>query len=38
VRDEANKKIQSDPRMSGMQMPFDGKRMIFAVFAPILDA
>jgi uncharacterized protein YbaA (DUF1428 family) len=37
VRDEANKKMQSDKRMAGMKMPFDGKRMIFGGFAPILD-
>jgi uncharacterized protein YbaA (DUF1428 family) len=40
VRDEANKKIMSDPRMKewGDQMPFDGKRMIYGGFAPIFDA
>ena len=39
VRDAANKKIMADPRMKAMgeQMPFDGKRMIFGGFAPILD-
>lgn len=37
VRDAANKKMQSDPRMAGMEMPFDGKRMIYGGFAPILD-
>ena len=39
VRDAANQKIMTDPRMKAMgeQMPFDGKRMIFGGFAPILD-
>jgi uncharacterized protein YbaA (DUF1428 family) len=39
VRDAANKKIMTDPRMQAMgeQMPFDGKRMIFGGFMPILD-
>jgi uncharacterized protein YbaA (DUF1428 family) len=39
VRDAANQKIMSDPRMKalGDEMPFDGKRMIFGGFVPILD-
>ncbi|RTZ40955.1 DUF1428 family protein [Candidimonas sp. SYP-B2681] len=39
VRDSANEKMMSDPRMKAMgeQMPFDGKRMIFGGFVPILD-
>jgi len=39
VRDAANEKIMTDPRMKDMgeQMPFDGKRMIFGGFMPILD-
>jgi uncharacterized protein YbaA (DUF1428 family) len=39
VRDEANKKMMSDPRMKefGDSMPFDGKRMIYGGFAPIFD-
>ncbi|MFC0218615.1 uncharacterized protein YbaA (DUF1428 family) [Pseudochelatococcus lubricantis] len=39
ARDAANARIMSDPRMKEMgdQMPFDGKRMIFGGFAPILD-
>jgi uncharacterized protein YbaA (DUF1428 family) len=39
VRDAANEKIMNDPRMKEMgdTMPFDGKRMIFGGFAPILD-
>jgi uncharacterized protein YbaA (DUF1428 family) len=26
-----------DPRMQAMKLPFDGKRMIYGGFAPILD-
>ena len=39
TRDAANEKIMSDPRMKqmGEAMPFDGKRMIYGGFAPILD-
>ena len=39
VRNAANETIMTDPRMKAMgkQMPFDGKRMIFGGFAPILD-
>jgi uncharacterized protein YbaA (DUF1428 family) len=39
ARDAANKKIMSDPRMKqmGANMPFDGQRMIFGGFAPIVD-
>ncbi|HEV2560404.1 MAG TPA: DUF1428 domain-containing protein [Microvirga sp.] len=39
VRDAAMQKMMSDPRMQaiGETMPFDGKRMIFGGFAPILD-
>lgn len=39
VRDAANQKMMSDPRMKefGDEMPFDGKRMIYGGFAPILD-
>ncbi|HEV7371177.1 DUF1428 domain-containing protein [Arenibaculum sp.] len=39
VRDAATARIMSDPRMEDMggEMPFDGKRMIFGGFAPILD-
>ena len=37
--DEANRRIMSDPRMEGMgkDMPFDGKRMIYAGFESIVD-
>jgi uncharacterized protein YbaA (DUF1428 family) len=39
VRDTAMEKMMSDPRMKelGSQMPFDGRRMIFGGFVPILD-
>jgi uncharacterized protein YbaA (DUF1428 family) len=39
VRDAANEKMRSDPRMReiGAAMPFDGKRMIFGGFTPIVD-
>jgi uncharacterized protein YbaA (DUF1428 family) len=39
ARDAANERIRTDPRMRAMgdTMPFDGKRMIFGGFAPILD-
>jgi uncharacterized protein YbaA (DUF1428 family) len=39
TRDVANAKIMTDPRMEemGKEMPFDGKRMIFGGFAPLVD-
>jgi uncharacterized protein YbaA (DUF1428 family) len=38
TRDKANQQMMSDPAMSNMSdMPFDGQRMIFAGFEPILD-
>ncbi|MBA3564349.1 MAG: DUF1428 domain-containing protein [Gammaproteobacteria bacterium] len=39
ARDAANEKMMSDPRMKemGASMPFDGKRMIFGGFTPIVD-
>lgn len=39
ARDAASAKMMSDPRMEemGANMPFDGKRMIFAGFAPFVD-
>jgi uncharacterized protein YbaA (DUF1428 family) len=38
VRDEGNRKMMSDPRMKELgAMPFDGKRMIYGGFAPVLD-
>ena len=40
VRDEGWKKAMADPRMQPGKggMPFDGKRMIYGGFAPIVDA
>lgn len=38
VRDQAWAKLMEDPRMHEIQSPFDGKRMIFGGFEPILDA
>jgi uncharacterized protein YbaA (DUF1428 family) len=39
VRDAANATMMADPRMKalGDSMPFDGKRMIFGGFLPLLD-
>jgi uncharacterized protein YbaA (DUF1428 family) len=39
ARDSANEKMMSDPRMKemGESMPFDGQRMIFSGFAPIVE-
>lgn len=39
TRDEAWKKLMEDPRMNadGNPMPFDGARMIYGGFKPILD-
>ena len=39
VRDEANARIMSDPRMKemGASMPFDGQRMIVSGFSAIVD-
>ena len=39
VRDAANAKMRSDPRMEGMgeSMPFDGKRMIYGGFDAIVE-
>jgi len=38
VRDSAMKKMMEDPRMKEFSdMPFDGKRMIFGGFMPVVD-
>jgi uncharacterized protein YbaA (DUF1428 family) len=37
VRDAGQKKMMDDPRMKDMDMPFDGKRMIWGGFAPVFD-
>jgi uncharacterized protein YbaA (DUF1428 family) len=38
TRDAANEKMGSDPEMAEMEMPFDGKRMFFGGFVPVVDA
>jgi uncharacterized protein YbaA (DUF1428 family) len=40
ARDAGWAKVMADPRMNGdmSQMPFDGKRMIYGGFTPILEA
>lgn len=39
VRETGMAKMMEDPRMQALgEMPFDGKRLIFGGFAPILDA
>jgi len=38
IRDKGWEKAMKDPRMQPDRLPFDGKRMIFGGFAPILDA
>jgi uncharacterized protein YbaA (DUF1428 family) len=38
IRDASHKKMYEDPRMKALgDMPFDGKRMIFGGFEPLLD-
>ena len=39
-RDAVNAKVMADPRLAGMDpksMPFDGKRMIYGGFTPIVE-
>ncbi len=38
TRDAVQQKMMSDPEMGAMEMPFDGRRMIYAGFANVLDA
>jgi uncharacterized protein YbaA (DUF1428 family) len=38
TRDAGWAKIMEDPRLAAMEMPFDGKRMIWGGFEPILEA
>lgn len=39
TREAGMKKVMEDPRMQpGMEMPFDGKRMIFGGFQAVVDA
>jgi uncharacterized protein YbaA (DUF1428 family) len=37
VREAAKAKMQSDERMNSMEMPFDGKRMIFGGFDSFVE-
>ena len=37
VRDAAMAKMMADERMQNLPMPFDGQRMIYGGFAPVLD-
>lgn len=37
VRDAGMKKLMEDPRMKALEMPFDGKRLIYGGFAAIVD-
>ena len=39
ARDEGNRKMMADPRSKEFSagMPFDGKRMIYGGFAPVVD-
>ena len=38
TRDEGMPKFMEDPRLQAVpDMPFDGKRMIFGAFAPVLE-
>ena len=38
ARDKGWEKAMADPRMKEMKMPFDGQRVIYGGFQPILDA
>ena len=38
VRDAAWPKVMADPRVKDRAVPFDGKRLIYGGFRPILDA
>ena len=38
VRDAAWPKVMADPRVKDQKIPFDGKRLIYGGFRPILDA
>ena len=37
ARDKGNKAMMEDPEMKNMEMPFDGKRMIYGGFATLFD-
>jgi uncharacterized protein YbaA (DUF1428 family) len=36
-RDAVNKKVMEDPHFKGVEMPFDGKRMIYGGFEVLLQ-
>ncbi|WP_243846772.1 DUF1428 domain-containing protein [Sphingomonas japonica] len=38
TRDAGWEKVMADPRMHGQDAPFDGKRMMFGGFIPVVDA
>jgi uncharacterized protein YbaA (DUF1428 family) len=37
TRDAANEKMSADPGAMQMEMPFDGSRMFWGGFQPVLD-
>ncbi|HEX2542627.1 MAG TPA: DUF1428 domain-containing protein [Caldimonas sp.] len=37
ARDHGNKAMMEDPEMKNMEMPFDGKRMIYGGFEVLID-
>ena len=37
ARDAGNQKIMNDPRMTEHEMPFDGRRLIFGGFIPVVE-
>lgn len=37
TRDAGNERIMNDPRLSKKEMPFDGKRLIFGGFTPVVE-
>jgi uncharacterized protein YbaA (DUF1428 family) len=37
ARDEGWDKVMKDPRIASMKMPFDGQRMIYGGFSPLID-
>ena len=38
VRDQGMKKVMEDPRLTSMEMPFDGKRLIYGGFEMLFSA
>ena len=38
ARDAGNAKIMNDARLAEKEMPFDGKRLIFGGFVPVVEA